>query len=94
MLFLRIHLDHNTAENGAMEIALKSHCRGSIPANEADRVANNLARELTLAAPGDVLILSMLTLRRSRPSTSDQRRRVLRADYAGFDLPLPLAWAR
>jgi hypothetical protein len=93
MLFVRIHLDGQTEENGAMEIAVGSHRSGAIGSEDAPKVAESFPRELTLADPGDVLILSMLTLHRSRPPVSDSRRRVLRADFAPFDLPPPLRWA-
>ena len=82
-------------ENGGMEIALGSHRAGKIPADRAAEVAASYEHELTLANPGDVLILAMLTLHRSVPATSQTptNRRVLRIDYATQDLPSPLSWA-
>ncbi len=93
MLFVRIHLDDNAAENGAMEIALGSHNAGTVPAAAAEPMAAQYQCEVTTARAGDVLIMSMLMLHRSRPAKKAVSRRVLRVDYAGFALPEPLAWA-
>ncbi|MEZ5715789.1 MAG: phytanoyl-CoA dioxygenase family protein [Paracoccaceae bacterium] len=93
MLFVRVHLDACDAENGAMEIARGSHRLGPVPAGEAAGAAKSFEPEVTAAAPGDVLVLPMLVLHRSLPSQSEGARRVLRVDFADFDLPEPLRWA-
>ena len=93
MLFVRLHLDKNTAENGAMEIAPGSHHEGKISAEQAASVAAKYKTELTIAEPGDVLVLTMLTLHRSPTATSDTGRHTLRIDYAPSQLPPPLSWA-
>ncbi len=93
MLFVRIHLDACTKETGAMEIALGSHSRGLVTSDFADEIATACPTEVTEAEAGDVLILSMLTLHRSRPASTPARRRVLRVDYASQKLPAPLEWA-
>lgn len=90
MVFLRIHLDDNTAGNGAMEIACGSHKAGRISADRAAEVARGHDIRITEAAAGDVLICKMLTLHRSQPSQSGAPRRVLRLDLAAGDLPAPL----
>tara|TARA_R110002094_G_scaffold99195_1_gene99751 strand:+ start:466 stop:1089 length:624 start_codon:yes stop_codon:yes gene_type:complete len=92
MLFVRVHLDDTHEENGAMEIALNSHRRGAIAAGEAAEVANGLEKELCSAKRGDILVLNMLTLHRSRPAAKASSRRVLRVDYAAQALPAPLSW--
>ncbi|MEO0747254.1 MAG: phytanoyl-CoA dioxygenase family protein [Pseudomonadota bacterium] len=93
MLFVRIHLDPNTAENGAMEIAQGSHAQGLVPADQAERVAQSYPTEVTEADSGDVLILPMLCLHRSGVSKTSEARRVLRLDFSPLDLPPPLRWA-
>lgn len=93
MLFVRIHLDENTVDNGAMEIALKSHSKGKIATHDASVVATACDTEVTTADAGDVLILPMLTLHKSLPATESSYRRVLRVDYARFDLPGSLEWS-
>jgi hypothetical protein len=92
MLFLRIHLDDQRAENGAMEIALGSHRLGKIVAAEAEKEAGCLPGEFCTARRGDILVLHMLTLHRSRVSRHNAPRRVLRVDYTGCDLPGDLEW--
>ncbi len=93
MLFVRMHLDAATSDNGAMEIALGSHRAGIVPAEAAERVASEHPSELCLGERGEVLVLKMLTLHRSRPATSKEPRRALRVDYAGEALPEPLHWS-
>jgi hypothetical protein len=48
--------------------------------------------ELCTAERGDIQILPMLVLHRSRPSQSATPRRALRLDYAAQNLPPPLEW--
>jgi ectoine hydroxylase-related dioxygenase (phytanoyl-CoA dioxygenase family) len=93
MLFVRVHLDGATAENGAMEIALGSHKNGAVPSGQADTIAQRHTHALTTAEAGDILILPMLTLHRSRTSKTATPRRTLRIDYAANALPPPLQWA-
>lgn len=93
MLFLRLHLDASTEGNGAMEIALGSHRLGLVPASDAEARAAECPSEITLADPGDILILSMLTLHSSRSSQDHTPRAVLRVDMSAQALPDPLSWA-
>lgn len=93
MLFVRVHLDDAGADEGAMEIAIGSHAEGLVAADRAEALASQYPNEVCAAQRGDVLILQMLTLHRSLPATRPATRRVLRLDYAAFDLPAPLAWA-
>lgn len=92
MLFVHVHLDDQDAETGAMEIALGSHHRGTIPAANADTLANQYPHEICVARRGDILILHMLILHRSGVSCRQARRRVLRVDYANGGLPGGLRW--
>lgn len=93
MLFVRVHLDRSTEVNGAMEISLGSHHSGKAAAASANAIAKSYPAELTIAEPGDVLVLPMLTLHRSLPAGATGERRVLRIDYAQSQLPEPLDWA-
>ncbi|MBX2853379.1 MAG: phytanoyl-CoA dioxygenase family protein [Rhodobacteraceae bacterium] len=90
MLFVRVHLDPSTVENGAMEIALGSHRAGKVSTEEAADIAARHETELTIAEPGDVLVLAMLTLHRSSLSNAPGLRRALRVDYAPGGLPAEL----
>ncbi|EBA13005.1 phytanoyl-CoA dioxygenase family protein [Roseobacter sp. CCS2] len=92
MLFVRVHLDDTSEEDGAMEIALGSHRDGKVMADQSQAVADRYPKHVCPAQRGDILILDMLTLHRSLPATVPSTRRTLRIDYAAVDLPPPLAW--
>jgi hypothetical protein len=92
MRFVRVHLDDCNAANGAMEIALGSEVEGLVRETQAAEIAARYPSELCAAERGDIQILPMLVLHRSRPATSDAPRRALRLDYALTDLPAPLSW--
>jgi len=93
MLFVRIHLDDTDCTNGAMEIAVGSHINGIVPAATAEATAHRYPIESCEAKRGDILVLKMLILHGSKPSTVASNRRVFRIDFASFDLPAPLNWA-
>lgn len=93
MLFVRVHLDRNFPGNGAMEIALESHKAGRINSSDAAQASDGYTTEICTADPGDILILRMLTLHRSKPSRTTASRKVLRIDFSADHLPAPLEWA-
>ncbi|MBV1867049.1 MAG: phytanoyl-CoA dioxygenase family protein [Marinosulfonomonas sp.] len=93
MLFVRLHLDDTDATNGAMRVAVGSHRTGIILSAESEAAANRFPLEICDAKRGDIMILKMLTLHSSKPSKVTTQRRVLRIDFASFDLPEPLKWA-
>lgn len=92
MLFFRIHMDDSDDLNGAMNIALSSHKEGIIPAEKATEISEQYVTESCHAERGDILILKMLILHNSLPSQNLSQRRVIRIDFASFDLPKPLKW--
>lgn len=92
MRFVRVHLDDCDAENGAMEIACGSETVGLVAESEAVSIADNFRTELCSAQRGDIQILPMLVLHRSRRARTNAARRALRLDYAAHDLPSPLQW--
>ena len=92
MRFIRVHLDDCDAANGAMEIARGSEAEGHVPEAQAAEIVTQYPAELCAARRGDIQILPMLVLHRSRPATTDAPRRALRLDYASTDLPAPLSW--
>ncbi|WP_073146073.1 phytanoyl-CoA dioxygenase family protein [Litoreibacter ascidiaceicola] len=92
MLFVRVHLDESSESNGAMEISVGSHIGGIVPSAKAEETANAYPIEVCNAKRGDVLILKMLTLHRSKPATVQSGRRVLRIDLSSLALPPPMFW--
>lgn len=93
MLFVRVFLDRCDADNGGMEFARGSHAAGLVASDLAAQTAQAYDCDVEVAAAGDILVLPMLSLHRSRPTVSPNgRRRVLRLDFARSDLPTPLEW--
>jgi hypothetical protein len=93
MLFVRLHLDPTDAHSGPMEIAVGSHKEGLVAADKAEKAALTYPIEQCLAQRGDVLMLNMLALHRSRPALHASTRRTIRVDFSADHLPPPLTWA-
>lgn len=93
MLTLRLFVDPCGEDQGPVEIALRSHAAGRVPAGEAATLAKAAPRLLATGEPGDVLAMRLLALHRSARSRSPARRRVLHVDYAADDPSPPLRWA-
>lgn len=93
MVFVRLHLDASTDENGAMDIALGSHHCGLVKSEDAAREAEALPVEPCIAERGDLLVTKMLTLHRSQSSRNAAPRGAVRIDYAAEALPPPLQWS-
>lgn len=83
-LFTRVFLTDVAPASGGMEFCAGSHLE------KTDTPQNPVFEQ---AARGDVLVLHMNILHRSRPSTLAPPRRVLRIDFATQPLPEPLEWA-
>jgi ectoine hydroxylase-related dioxygenase (phytanoyl-CoA dioxygenase family) len=89
MVAVRIHLDDSALDNGPLECVPGSHLDGF--STEAEFWDN-----LSVPCPcprGGVILMSPLTLHRSRHSTSPHPRRVLHFEIAATRLPAPLMWA-
>lgn len=93
MFFVRVHFDHESSANGALEVAVGSHRFGNVRSIEAQSKATHCKVLTCEAKPGDVLILHALILHRSSTAHTPSNRRTLRIDYADFELPSPLKWA-
>ncbi|MEM9581772.1 MAG: phytanoyl-CoA dioxygenase family protein [Pseudomonadota bacterium] len=93
MLFVRVHLDPSTEDNGAMQIAVGSHRAGLVSASQAEQEAHLHPIETCEAERGDVLILKMLILHASKPATVPSSRRAVRLDYSTAQPKAPLNWA-
>lgn len=92
MISVRLHLDDTDATNGALRVLPGTHRLGRLNA-EAIRRCRETCKEVSCEAKaGDVLLMRPLLLHASSHSTSERRRRVLHIEFAGFDLPAPLAW--
>ncbi len=94
MLFIQIYLDPVGPLNGPTELAVGSHKYGRLDRFQIDDVIGGSDTHLCIAKPGDMLICKALLLHRSLPSKTTKSRRILRLDFANFDLPAPLEWAQ
>ncbi|MEP3889095.1 MAG: phytanoyl-CoA dioxygenase family protein [Hellea sp.] len=92
MLAVRAHLDEAEIQTGALEILSGSHQFGKVTADQINNVVDNCAPVTCLAKTGDLMIMKMLTLHRSKPSLRDAPRRAIRIDYSADILPTPLQW--
>lgn len=89
MVAVRIHLDESALDNGPLECVPGSH----LPEFQGEEEHWD---DLAVPCPcpqGGVILMSPLTLHRSRYSTSPQPRRVLHFEMTTIELPHPLKWA-
>ncbi len=93
MVFVRVHLDPSTPDNGPLEIALGTHEFGRIESGQIDHRVRHAKTERCCAEAGDILIAKALILHRSAAARFGAARRALRIDYADHVLDPPLRWA-
>lgn len=92
MVTLRVHLDPVDETNAPLRVALGSHARGKVAADQAGALAADAPQSACLAEVGDIWAYRTPILHASDRSLSPRRRRVLQVDYADFDLPGGLVW--
>ena len=93
-VFVQLYCDPVGLFDGGTEIAIGSHRAGKVSAAQQAELLARCEKQLCLAEPGDILICRSLLLHRSTTSKSGLPRRILRLDFASFDLPKPLEWNR
>lgn len=94
MLAVRIDLDDVDRQTGGLELLARSHKFGKVIASQIEGVVANCDPVTCEAKAGDILIMKMLTLHRSKPSMRDTPRRAIRIDYSADTLPFPLQWEK
>ncbi len=92
MLTLRLHLDHASAENGALIVLPGTHARGRLPDDWAVPSDAEERAVVCEADAGDILAFRPLLLHMSRKSIRPSHRRVVQIEYAASPLPPPLVW--
>jgi len=92
MLTVRLHLDDADETNGALRVLPGSHRLGRLSSDEIRQLRSEKSDFLCAVSAGDALLMRPLLLHASGRSTSQQRRRVLHIEYAGFALPSELQW--
>lgn len=92
MITIRLHLDDCDQTNGALRVLPGSHRHGRLSAERIRQLREECPEFLCRVPAGGALVMRPLLLHGSSRSKSDRHRRVLHIDYAGFELPQPLAW--
>ena len=92
MLTIRLHLDDADEDNGALRVLPGTHRLGRLSPERIAALRETEGEVLCTARAGDALLMLPLLLHASGKSTSGRNRRVLHLEYAGCELPEPLAW--
>lgn len=94
MITIRLHLDDTGVDDGPLRVLAGSHKHGVLSAEQIVKLrqAGEANEVVCTAGRGDVMLMRPLLLHASGKSTSERHRRILHIEYAGFDLPAPLAW--
>ncbi|MBV8252404.1 MAG: phytanoyl-CoA dioxygenase family protein [Chitinophaga sp.] len=88
---IRIHLDHTTADNGALKVIPGSHLKKIYRPETIDW---NIEKEVCCEVPaGGIMLMKPLLLHSSSRTTNGLPRRVLHIELASLELPAPLQWA-
>jgi len=90
---LRVHLDDNDAENGALKVIPGSHRLSRLSDKDVRRVVASESSAICEVSAGGVVAMKALTIHASDASRSARRRRVLHVDYCWGELPCELCWA-
>lgn len=91
---IRVHLDDAGEENGALRVIPGTHREGVLSEARVRELASSREWVTCAAAPGDVVVMSPLTIHASRRSASPGHRRVLHLEMSGLEAPDPLRWHR
>ncbi len=92
MVFVQVYLDDVGLDDGPTELASSTHKFGKICGDEKETIIAQTETHPCLASKGDVLICRALILHRSLITKTQNPRRILRIDFANFELPEPLSW--
>jgi len=92
MASLRLHLDDAPLDCGPLLVAVGTHRRGIIAAEDVRAVTQEVEIFSCDCKAGDAVIARPLLLHASRRSRSSARRRILHIEFAGSELPEPLRW--
>jgi len=88
---IRIHLDDNDENNGALKVIPNSHLKGTYrPENidwsiETETICN--------VKQGGIMIMKPLLLHSSAKTTDNKKRRVIHIEFSNIELPKEIEWA-
>ncbi len=92
MIFVQIYLDDVRKDQGPTELAIASHRFGKVYEAQVHEIVKKSENHICRASKGDVLLANALILHRSNKAIVNHNRRILRIDFANFQLPNPLEW--
>jgi len=92
ILTIRIHLDPVTEQNGVLKVIPCSHQQGYLNSTQISQWVKKEETVLCSCEAGDLLFMQPLLLHASGKSQTNKARRIIHIEYAGADLPAPLAW--
>lgn len=88
---IRIHLDHCTQQNGALQVISKSHQNGVI--NLSNKIAQlNQAKKICEVKKGGILVMKPLLFHSSKRTENHQNRRVIHIEFSNKNLPNGMKW--
>lgn len=94
ILALRLFLDDQGPESGALAVIPGSHAGGKLEPADVERIVRESEPRLCTGAAGDVLAMRPLLLHTSAPARRPGHRRVLHIEYSARELPGGLSWYR
>ena len=92
MLAVRLHLDHCTAQNGALKVLPGTHTAQRLT---SDRIADHrseVSGVICEVPAGGAVLMNPLILHSSSPMNRPGHRRVIHLEFAAEELPAPLEW--
>jgi ectoine hydroxylase-related dioxygenase (phytanoyl-CoA dioxygenase family) len=92
LVAVRIHIDDCSEENGALWVIPKSHSRGRLSREQAQKLRSQYGETAVPVACGGALVMRPLILHASSKATSLASRRVLHFVFGPPSLPLGLEW--
>lgn len=92
MLAVRLHLDDCGPDNGPLRCVPGSHTLGRLNPDQSLEHKQRLGEQTCNVSRGGVLLMRPLCLHASSPAKTPRHRRVIHIEFAGCELPDPLAW--
>lgn len=92
MLAVRLHLDDCTEAHGPLTVLPGSHRAARLSAAATQQWTTGRAAVSCVVPAGGAVVMRPLLLHASSRKTAVGHRRVLHLEFAGIDLPAPLAW--
>ena len=93
LISVRVHLDHNDAQNGSLRVIPRSHRQGRLSKSTVREHYRSLDEIVCIVAERSALVFKPLLLHASSKSRSASPRRVLHFLYGPRELPEGLQWS-